>query len=218
MRSKDLAVVLVSGGIDSCVTTAIANKNHNLALLHINYSQTTEKRELKAFEDIVKFYSPVKKLICHIDVFKKVGGSTLIKGEKFSPQLTAEIPATYVPFRNGIFLSFAVIWAEVLEANKIFIGAVREDAPEYPDTRREFYTSFNEVIKIGTKPESKIKIFTPIIHLTKAQVIKIGIKLGAPLHLTWSCYREERFPCKQCNSCKKREKAFKQAGIKDPLD
>jgi len=219
-KSK-VAVVLVSGGMDSCVTATITkNENDKLAFLHISYGQRTERRERKAFEDIADFYNEEKRLAVSIEHLAKIGGSSLTdKNIKVAEARleSKEIPTSYVPFRNAHFLAIATSWAEVLGAQKIYIGAVAEDSSGYPDCRPEFYEAFGRVIDVGTKPETKIKIVTPIIHLSKAEIVKKGIELKAPLHLTWSCYRNETEACGTCDSCALRLRGFEQAGMKDPI-
>ena len=219
-KGKNIAVVAVSGGMDSCVTTAIANKNYELALAHFNYGQRTEKRELKAFNDIAGFYKIDKKLIVDFHQFKTIGGSSLtdekIKVSK-ADLSNKNVPTSYVPFRNANILSACVSWAEVLNAKTVFIGAVFEDAAGYPDCRPEFFQAFEKMIDLGTKPETKIKIETPVIHLSKSEIIKKGIELKAPLHLTWSCYQNEDEACGVCDSCAFRLRGFQQAGIEDPI-
>ncbi len=215
-----LAVVAASGGMDSCVTAAIANQNYRLALLHINYGQRTEQRELKAFHDIANYYKCEKKLVIDFSHFAKIGGSSLTDKNINVSQAdlsNKSIPTSYVPFRNSNILSACVSWAEVLGASAVFIGAVYEDATGYPDCRPEFYEAFQKVINIGTKPETNIKIETPIIHLSKAEIVKKGIELGAPLHLTWSCYQSEDEACGVCDSCAFRLRGFQQAGVEDPI-
>jgi 7-cyano-7-deazaguanine synthase len=185
-----LAVIAVSGGMDSCVTAAIANQTDNLAFIHINYGQRTQARELRAFNNIADFYKVNKRLVIDLSHFTKIGGSSLTdsKIEVTKADLeNKEIPSSYVPFRNANILSVCVSWAEVLGASSVFIGAVYEDASGYPDCRPEFYEAFEKMVDIGTKPSTKIKIATPIIYLSKAEIVKKGIELGAPLHLTWSC-------------------------------
>ena len=219
---SQLAIVLVSGGMDSCVTTAIArNENSALALLHISYGQRTEGRERKAFNDIVDFYGVDKRLDVSIEYLAKIGGSSLTdkKIKVSGAQLESkEIPTSYVPFRNANMLSIAVSWGEVLGANKIYVGAVAEDSSGYPDCRPEFYEAFQQTADTGTKPDTHIEIRTPIIHLTKAEIVKTGVGLGAPLHLTWSCYRSEDSACGTCDSCALRLRGFEQAGVIDPID
>lgn len=223
-NKKELAVVLVSGGLDSCVTAAIANSlGYELAFLHLNYGQRTEKRELKAFNDIADFYKVKLRLVVNVEHLKIIGGSSLtdenIPIEKADLKRRG-IPSSYVPFRNANILSIAVSWAEVIGASKIFIGAVEEDSSGYPDCRKEFYKAFNEVIKLGTKAGVEgrpIEIVTPIIDMKKFEIVKKGVELGAPLHLTWSCYQREDKACGICDSCALRLRGFQLAGIDDPI-
>jgi len=222
--NKEIAVVLVSGGLDSCVTAAIAHSlGYELAFLHLNYGQRTEKRELKAFNDIADFYGVKKRLVVNVEHFKLIGGSSLtdenIPVEKADLKRRT-IPSSYVPFRNANILSIAVSWAEVINASKIFIGAVEEDSSGYPDCRKEFYRAFNEVIKLGTKAGVEgraIEIVTPIIDMKKVDIVKKGIELSAPLHLTWSCYQREDIACGVCDSCALRLRGFQLAGVDDPI-
>ncbi|HUX93809.1 MAG TPA: 7-cyano-7-deazaguanine synthase QueC [Ignavibacteriaceae bacterium] len=217
---KEVAVVAVSGGMDSCVSAAIANQNYELAFAHINYGQRTEKRELKSFNDIADFYGVDKRLIIDFTHLAEIGGSSLTDKniEVSKADLSnAEIPSSYVPFRNANILSACVSWAEVLNASKIFIGAVYEDSSGYPDCRPSFFDAFEKMIHEGTKTSIKIKIETPIINLSKAEIVKLGIKLNAPLHLTWSCYQNEDEACGVCDSCALRLRGFQIAGIEDPI-
>ncbi len=220
MSDRKLAVVLASGGMDSCVVTAIASKNYDLAMLHLNYGQRTERRELKAFNDIADYFKAKYKLVLNTDFFREIGGSSLTD-EKIEVSLAnlnpKEIPSSYVPFRNANILSMAVAWAEVLGAEKIFIGAVEEDSSGYPDCRKIFYEKFNELIKVGTKPTTKLKVETPLISLKKYEIIKLGVELNAPFHLTWSCYKDEEVACGVCDSCALRLRGFQMAGIDDPI-
>jgi 7-cyano-7-deazaguanine synthase len=217
----DLSIVLVSGGMDSCVTAAIAREgNETLAFLHVSYGQRTEARERKAFNDIADFYGIVKRLDVSIEHLAKIGGSSLTDKRIQVTEAnleSGEIPTSYVPFRNANILSIATSWAEVLDASAIYIGAVAEDSSGYPDCRPEFYEAFQKAIDAGTKPDTHIKIKTPIIRLTKAEIVKKGIELNAPLHLSWSCYRNEDVACGTCDSCALRLRGFEQAGIKDPI-
>ncbi len=217
---KEKAIILLSGGIDSCVTTAIANRNYRLCLLHINYKQRTAKREEKAFNEIAEYYKVKEKLsaIWRIDYLKKIGGSSLTDRSLKVPNISSNgIPNTYVPFRNANLLVIAVSWAETINAKKIFIGAMEGDSTGYPDCREIFFKAFNETIKFGTKTDSKLIIETPILHNTKAEVVKIGFELNAPLDLTWSCYQNSDIACGVCDSCRLRIKAFREAGFKDPI-
>ena len=219
---KDLAIVLVSGGMDSCVTAAIAKENYRLALLHVNYSQRTESRELQAFRNIALFYKiPEDRiLISNIDYLSKIGGSSLtdMRMDVQDAQLySKEIPTSYVPFRNTLFLTIAVSWGEVIGAKKIFIGAVEQDSPGYPDCRPSYYKTFNELVKVGTKPTTHIEVETPLIRKSKSEIVKMGISLNAPFHLSWSCYKNTDKACGMCHSCFLRLKAFKEAEIIDPI-
>jgi len=217
---KELVVVAVSGGMDSCVTAAIANLNHQLAFAHINYGQRTERRELKAFNDIADYFEVKERLLIDFTHLSKIGGSSLT--DKNIEVLKADlknkgIPSSYVPFRNANILSACISWAEVLKAKAVFIGAVFEDSSGYPDCRPEFFSAFEKMVALGTKPETKIKIETPIIHLSKAEIVKKGIELGAPFHSTWSCYQNEDEACGVCDSCALRLRGFQKAGVEDPI-
>lgn len=220
MKPK-MAIVLVSGGMDSCVTAAIAKKENNeLAFLHVSYGQITENREGKAFNDIADFYNIEKRLEVSIGHLAKIGGSSLTDDQIEVSEANLEsneIPTSYVPFRNANILAIAVSWAEVLGANAIYIGAVAEDSSGYPDCRPEFFEAFEKAIEAGTRAETKIEIKTPIIHLSKTEIVKKGIALGAPLHLSWSCYRSENLACGTCDSCALRLRGFERAGVKDPI-
>ena len=221
MAKKPKAVVLLSGGMDSCVTAAIANETHELALLHASYGQRTEKRERRAFEEIAEFYGVKEKLVVTFDAFRQIGGSALTDERIAVPENEAaninEIPITYVPFRNAHFLSAAVSWAEVIGASAIFIGAVHEDSSGYPDCRPEYYRVFSELVRVGTRPETQIEIQTPVIHMRKSEIIRKGMELDAPLEHTWSCYQAEDEACGVCDSCRLRLRAFAEAGYKDPI-
>jgi len=206
--------------MDSLVTAAIANLEFELCFLHLNYGQRTEKRELQAFNDIAKYYGVKEKLVVDIKYLSQIGGSSLTddKMEVSPASLNFEgIPTSYVPFRNANILSIAVSWAEVIGAKKIFIGAVEEDSSGYPDCREVFYDSFNEVIKLGTKPETEIKIITPVIHMKKHEIILKGNELNVPFELSWSCYRNNDIACGECDSCALRLRGFSIAGIEDPI-
>lgn len=220
MKSKQIAVVALSGGMDSCVTASIASENYSLAFIHFNYGQRTEKRELKSFHDIAEHFNADDKLIVDAKYLAEIGGSSLtdkkIKVSKADLE-SKKIPSSYVPFRNANILAAAAAWAEVINAEKIFIGAVHEDSSGYPDCRPEFFKAFNNVIKIGTKPETNIFIETPIINFSKAEIVLKAIELNSPLHLTWSCYQNEDEACGICDSCALRLRGFKQAGITDPI-
>ena len=222
-ESRPIAVVLLSCGMDSCVTTAIAAQDHRLALLHSSYGQLTEAREKRAFEAIAARYNAPFRLHIHQRYMTRIGGSALTDPALAVPDADlaapqhGQIPVTYVPFRNAHFLSAAVSWAEVLGARRILVGAVEQDSSGYPDCRPAYYRAFNETIRLGTKPETEIEICAPLIALSKAHIIRRGVELGAPLHLTWSCYRSEDVACGSCDSCALRLRAFQQAGVADPI-
>ncbi|MGB5895151.1 MAG: 7-cyano-7-deazaguanine synthase QueC [Ignavibacteriaceae bacterium] len=219
-NKKKFAVIAFSGGLDSCVTTAIAEQEYEIALAHFNYGQKTEKRELKAFNEIADYYNVDKRLIIDYSHLSKIGGSSLTdKNIEISQAdlISREIPTSYVPFRNANILSACVSWAEVLKAEAVFVGAVFEDSSGYPDCRSSFFEAFEKMIDLGTKPETSIKIVTPIIHLSKAEIIKKGVELKAPIHLTWSCYQNEDKACGVCDSCAFRLRGFQQVGIEDPI-
>ena len=220
---KPIAVVLLSGGMDSCVTAAIAAQDHRIALLHSSYGQRTEAREKRAFEEIAAFYNAPFRMAVEQRYMSRIGGSALTDASVAVPEANlaasqaGQIPITYVPFRNAHFLSVAVSWAEVLGARRIFIGAVEQDSSGYPDCRPAYYRAFNEVIRVGTRPETEIEICAPLIHLSKAEIIRRGVDLGAPLDLTWSCYQSSDAACGACESCVLRLRAFEQAGVPDPI-
>lgn len=207
--------------MDSCVTAAIAHsENDYLAFLHVSYGQRTEARERQAFNNIADHYSVDRRLDISIEHLAKIGGSSLTDENIAVSEAdleSKEIPTSYVPFRNANMLSIAVSWAEVIGANAIYIGAVAEDSSGYPDCRPEFYEAFQRAIDTGTKPDTHIEIRTPIIHLSKSKIVKKGIELDAPLHLTWSCYRSEDVACGNCDSCALRLRGFEQACMIDPI-
>lgn len=222
------AVVLLSGGMDSCVSAAIARERHgagNIALLHVGYGQRTQRRERQAFEEIADFYGVRERLVVQLDHFRVIGGSALTDERISVPENElgapgsqgSAIPVTYVPFRNAHFLSVGVSWAEAIGAGAIHIGAVAEDSSGYPDCRPEYYRVFQELIRVGTRPETQIEMITPVITLKKSDIIRRGLDLGAPLQLTWSCYQDEEAACGACDSCLLRLRAFAEAGAKDPI-
>jgi 7-cyano-7-deazaguanine synthase len=228
MGEAGKAVVLLSGGMDSCVCTAIARKRHgalNLALLHAMYGQRTEKRERQAFEQIADRYEVRQRLVVKLDHFRTIGGSALTDRQIQVPENDLEssasggnaIPVTYVPFRNAHFLSVGVSWAEAIGATALYIGAVAEDSSGYPDCRPEYYRVFQELIRVGTRPETEIEMVTPVIQMKKSEIIRRGSELGAPFELTWSCYQGEDLACGKCDSCLLRLKAFAEAGMPDPI-
>ena len=217
-----IAICLVSGGMDSCVTAAIASgEADELAFLHISYGQRTEARERRAFNDIADHYGVTKRLDISIEHLAKIGGSSLTDASMDVTEAdleSQEIPTSYVPFRNANMLAIATSWAEVLGASAIYIGAVAEDSSGYPDCRPEFYRAFQATIDAGTKPDTNIEIRTPIIELSKAEIVKKGLELSAPLELSWSCYCNEDLACGTCDSCALRLRGFEIAGVSDPID
>jgi len=224
MSRRPKAVVLLSGGMDSCVTVSIARQTHDLALVHASYGQRTEQRERQAFDEIADFYSVHERLIVQLDHFAQIGGSALTdariavpEGQSGTPIGGNEIPSTYVPFRNAHFLAVAVSWAEVIGATAVFIGAVAEDSSGYPDCRPEYYRVFQQLVREGTRPETQIEIVTPVIGMRKWEIVNRGMELGAPLDRTWSCYQFEDAACGACDSCRLRLSAFAEAGISDPI-
>jgi len=216
---KTRAVVLLSGGMDSCVCTAQAARDHDAAAVPVSYGQRTEERERRSFLAICERLKIRDKLLMRNEAFRAIGGSALTDESIEVPTaagLGHGVPVTYVPFRNAHFLSVAVSWAEVLGAQKVYIGAVEPDSSGYPDCRPAYYEAFNRVVKLGTK-DGKIEIVTPLIAMRKAEIVRLGLELGAPLDLTWSCYSREDAACGVCDSCALRLRAFESAGVKDSI-
>lgn len=221
MSHKLKSIVLLSGGMDSCVCAALAMRDTQAAALHISYGQRTELRERRSFEGICDRLGISKRLLLKNEGLKAIGGSALTDAGIQVPETAGEVgqggvPVTYVPFRNAHFLSAAVSWAEVLDATRVYIGAVEQDSSGYPDCRPAYYKAFNTVIQAGTR-EGKIEVVTPLIALRKAEIVKLGLELGAPFDLTWSCYSREDKACGKCESCVLRLRAFEGAGAKDPI-
>jgi 7-cyano-7-deazaguanine synthase len=213
------SIVLLSGGMDSCVCAALAVRGHQTAALHVSYGQRTEERERQAFLAICDRLGIHQRLRVRNQALRAIGGSALTDPEIEVPEphsAGSEIPVTYVPFRNAHFLSVAVSWAEVLGAETIYIGAVEQDSSGYPDCRPTYYKAFNEVIKTGTR-KGRIQIVTPLIGMRKAEIVRIGLELNAPFDLTWSCYSREDSACGACDSCVLRLRAFHEAGAADPI-
>ena len=219
MPSRSKSVVLLSGGMDSCVCAALAVRDTEPAAVHVSYGQRTEARERSAFLAICEKLGIHNKLVVRNEALRAIGGSALTDASIAVPEsahIGDQIPVTYVPFRNAHFLSVAVSWAEVLGATQIYIGAVEQDSSGYPDCRPAYYQAFNEVIRQGTK-DGRIQIVTPLIALKKSQIVRQGLELGAPLELTWSCYSREDSACGVCDSCMLRLRAFQEAGATDPI-
>ena len=223
MPPKPIAVVSLSGGLDSCVAAAVARaEGFELALLHADYGQLTEARERQAFEAIADFYGVGKdrRLVIPFANLKLIGGSALTDPDIPLPEGDLErqgVPVSYVPFRNAHLLATAVSWAEVLEASAIYVGFVEEDSSGYPDCREVFLEAFQLAANLGTRPTTRLSLKAPLVHLKKAEIVARGIELGAPLHLTWSCYQGETEACGHCDSCLLRLRGFQQAGVIDPI-
>jgi 7-cyano-7-deazaguanine synthase len=221
LHPSSLAICLVSGGMDSCVTAAIARQeNDELAFLPVSYGQRTEQRERQCFGDLADHFQIGKRLAVSIEHLSRIGGSSLTdRAIAVTPAKldSSGIPSSYVPFRNSHLLSIATSWAEVIKARYIYIGAVAEDSSGYPDCRPEFYDAFQRVIDLGTKPETRIEIRTPVIAMRKSEIVQQGQKLHAPFALTWSCYQESAHACGNCDSCALRLRAFREAGASDPI-
>jgi 7-cyano-7-deazaguanine synthase len=207
--------------MDSCVAAAVAHREFEMAFLHVSYGQRTEARERRAFHEIADHYGVEMKLTTSLPHLREIGGSSLTDMEKEIEAGTlpaaGAIPSTYVPFRNAQFLAIAVSWAEVIGAGRVYIGAVEEDSSGYPDCRSVFYEVFNELVRVGTRPESRIEVMVPLIGMRKSEIVKLGRDLGAPLHLTWSCYMREDLACGRCESCLLRLRAYKEAGVTDTI-
>lgn len=213
------AVVLLSGGMDSCVCAALAARDHDAAAVHISYGQRTEERERQSFLAICQRLRIHDKLVVRNEALRAIGGSALTDATIAVPEAKAvghSIPVTYVPFRNAHFLAVAVSWAEVLGAKKVYIGAVEPDSSGYPDCRPAYYKAFNDVVRMGTK-EGDIAVVTPLIAMRKKEIVRLGLELGAPFDLTWSCYSREDQACGICDSCVLRLHAFEAAGMQDPI-
>ncbi|HEY6303990.1 MAG TPA: 7-cyano-7-deazaguanine synthase QueC [Terriglobales bacterium] len=220
---RSRAVVLLSGGMDSCVCAALAARDHQTAAVHVSYGQRTEQRERRSFEGICDRLGIRDRLPVRNEALRAIGGSALTDASIAVPErhgigagIPAGVPVSYVPFRNAHFLAVAVSWAEVLEAEKVYIGAVEPDSSGYPDCRPEYYRAFNEVVKAGTK-DGTIRVVAPLIAMHKREIVTLGLELNAPFDLTWSCYQGEDRACGVCDSCMLRLRAFREAGAKDPI-
>lgn len=219
---KELAVVLLSGGMDSALCLGIANEaNYELAALHLNYGQRTQSKELECYQKLCEHYNVQHRLIVDVNHLSAIGGSSLtdsrIEVSKGTDTAPDEIPNSYVPFRNANILAIAVSWAEVIGAKALFIGATQVDFSGYPDCREEFFDAFQQVINFGTKPETRIEIKTPIINYSKSDIVRKAAEIKVPLENTWSCYKSDEEACGECDSCLLRLKGFELAGIADPI-
>ncbi len=226
---KPRAVVCLSGGMDSCVCATLAARDYEVYALHFSYGQRTEARELRSAEDVARLTGTKEMMHLKIDLFRRIGGSALTDasiavpdavGEEMEAEASgrtgSEVPVTYVPFRNAHFLSAAVSWAEVLGARTIMIGAVEQDSSGYPDCRPAYYEAFNALIRTGTR-DGDIRVETPLIAMRKKEIVELGVELGAPFHVSWSCYASESEACGVCESCALRLRAFREAGAEDPI-
>ncbi|HMF54202.1 MAG TPA: 7-cyano-7-deazaguanine synthase QueC [Edaphobacter sp.] len=223
VHARPRAVLSLSGGMDSTVCASLAALDYDVYALHFSYGQRTEARELASATEIARITGAKEFLPLKMDLFRRIGGSALTDASIAVPDAPAEeaaigteIPVTYVPFRNAHFLSAAVSWAEVVGAKKIIIGAVEQDSSGYPDCRPAYYDAFNELIRQGTK-EGDIRVETPLIRLRKSEIVRLGVELGTPFHVSWSCYSGEREACGVCESCVLRLRAFREAGAVDPI-
>jgi 7-cyano-7-deazaguanine synthase len=224
--ARTRAVLCLSGGMDSCVCAALAARDYEVYALHFSYGQRTETRELRAAEDVARLTGAKELMKLRMDLFRRIGGSALtdeaiavpnaVEEEDGANRTGAEVPVTYVPFRNAHFLSAAVSWAEVLGARTILIGAVEQDSSGYPDCRPAYYKAFNALIKTGTR-DGDIRVETPLIAMRKKEIVRLGVELNAPFHVSWSCYRSEPEACGVCESCALRLRAFREAGLVDPI-
>jgi 7-cyano-7-deazaguanine synthase len=223
VTSRPRAVVCLSGGMDSCVCATLAARDYDVFAVHFSYGQRTEARELRSAQKMSQILGIRELLHLKIDLFRRIGGSALTDQSIAVPEAStneaeigSEVPVTYVPFRNAHFLSAAVSWAEVLGAKTVLIGAVEQDSSGYPDCRPAYYDAFNQLIKMGTK-DGEIRVETPLIAMRKNEIVRLGVELGAPFHVSWSCYSGETEACGVCESCVLRLRAFREAGAVDPI-
>jgi 7-cyano-7-deazaguanine synthase len=220
MTERQLAVVCVSGGMDSAVTAALAAREHRLAFLHANYGQRTETKELECFHALADHFGAGLRLVVDFSDLRQIGGSSLTDAAipvREGEPVDGVVPSSYVPFRNAHLLAAAVSWGEVIGARAIFVGAVWEDSSGYPDCRPEFYRAFEEAARLGTRPETSLHIVTPVISMAKAEIVRLGLALGVPFAKTWSCYQAEEAACGACESCRLRVRGFREAGAPDPI-
>jgi len=220
VTDRPLAVVCVSGGMDSAVTAALAAREHRLAFLHANYGQRTEAKELACFHALADHFAADRRLVVDLPGLRQIGGSSLTdpglpvrEGEP----VDGVVPSSYVPFRNAHLLAAAVSWGEVIGARAVFVGAVWEDSSGYPDCRPEFFRAFEEAVRLGTRPETSLRIVAPVISMSKAEIVRQGLALGVPFARTWSCYQAEEAACGACESCRLRLRGFERAGARDPI-
>lgn len=230
--ARERAVICLSGGMDSTVCAALAARDFDAYGLHLSYGQRTEHHELASARQVAQIVGLHDLLELKTDLFRKIGGSALtdasiavpetpnqtaeVGPEDTSQRTGADVPVTYVPFRNAHMLAAAVSWAEILGATRVIIGAVEQDSSGYPDCRPAYYDAFNALIAQGTR-DGDIRVETPLIRLRKWEIVRLGVELGAPLHVSWSCYAGETEACGVCESCTLRLRAFAEAGATDPI-
>jgi 7-cyano-7-deazaguanine synthase len=214
--ARFLAVVVLSGGMDSCVAAAVAARAHDLAFLHVHYGQRTEGREFRAFEEIAEYYGVRRRLAVDARSLSAIGGSSLTDASMPVPEAgRGEVPTTYVPFRNAHLLCVGVSWAEVIGAKAVYVGVEAESG--YPDCSPAFIEAFNRAVAEGMRPGSGIQVIAPLAAMTKAEIVRLGVALGAPLRLTWSCYAREDLACGRCESCALRLRGVRLGGVVDPI-
>jgi 7-cyano-7-deazaguanine synthase len=220
VSGRSLAVVCVSGGMDSAVTAALAAHEHRLAFLHANYGQRTERRELACFHALADHFAAEARLVVDFPALRQIGGSSLTDPSlpvREGEPVEGVVPSSYVPFRNAHLLTAAVSWAEVIGARAVFVGAVWDDSSGYPDCRPEFYRAFEEAVRLGTRPETEIRIVTPVVAMPKGEIVRRGQALGVPFEKTWSCYQGSERACGRCESCRLRLRGFRAAACRDPI-
>jgi 7-cyano-7-deazaguanine synthase len=220
LTGRHLAVVCVSGGMDSAVTAALAAREHRLAFLHANYGQRTEAKEAACFHALADHFDAERRLVVDFTALRQIGGSSLTDPRipvREGEPVDGVVPTSYVPFRNAHLLAAAVSWGEVIGARALFVGAVGEDSSGYPDCRPEFYHAFEEAVRLGTRPETSLPIVTPVISMSKAEIVRQGLVFGVPFAKTWSCYQAEEAACGACESCRLRLRGFREAGTADPI-
>jgi 7-cyano-7-deazaguanine synthase len=220
VTDRPLAVVCVSGGMDSAVTAALAAREHRLAFLHANYGQRTEAKELACFHALADHLAADRRLVVDLSGLRQIGGSSLTDPSlpvREGEPVAGVVPSSYVPFRNAHLLTAAVSWGEVIGARAVFVGAVWEDSSGYPDCRPEFFRAFEEAVRLGTRPETSLRIVAPVISMSKAEIVRQGLALGVPFAETWSCYQAEEAACGACESCRLRLRGFERAGATDPI-
>ncbi len=221
MSQRKIAVCIMSGGMDSALSAAIArDAGYEIVGVHFNYGQRTEEKELSCFRKLAADLGTMKNYEIDLDFFAQIGASALTDKSISVPTGGIEkgVPVTYVPFRNGIFLSIAAAIGEKHQAEALYIGVVEEDSSGYPDCRESYIRAMEKAIDLGTRDETKLEIKMPLVALKKSQIVQKSLELSVPLEHTWSCYQSEEVACGVCDSCRLRLRGFEQAGVKDPID